>query len=423
MTDVVLTFDVPDGVEVQQSPSKIPPVFNGERLVMYGVLKSKKKGGISGQCMATLSGKLLGGAVRHTVEFIVGNRREIVPASFPLPVVHHLAAKRLINDWQSGEEVKDVHGQKKSIIQLSMDSGVISTHTAYVAVDEVQGKPIEGAMKTWDLTATETNFAPMPTAMYARTAAFAPAAAFGGGLQPPGARCFSFAPMQSGAPPPPMGSYMAMPHVPRGSFPPPAPMGSCPPPPPMGSCPPPLPMGSLVEVPRMKTRGLKESSAYQKRGFSSLGSRSDESSSDSAYWSNCKMSLDSFSIELDRVHHVPVKQSKEYSASSTISPSPSSSLSQLIALQTAEGFWQLDKRLADVVGLPLEKLVKKCPAAGLENVWATVLALTLLKERFSSQEQEWELVAMKAEMWLQDQTIPGPHSLNQLSQNAKQCLA
>ena len=81
----------------------------------------------------------------------------------------------------------------------------------------------------------------------------------------------------------------------------------------------------------------------------------------------------------------------------------------------------LTSRLANIVGLPLDKLVEKYPATALENVWATVLALTLLKERFSSQEQEWELVAMKAEMWLQDQTIPGPHSLDQLSQDAKQC--
>ena len=114
----------------------------------YGVLKSKRKGAIRGQCMATLSGKLLGGAIMHTDKFTVGNGREM-PTSFHAPVVHHLTAKRLINDWQIGEGAKDVPGQKKRpIIQLSMDSGVISTHTAYVVVDVVHGKPIEGAMKT-----------------------------------------------------------------------------------------------------------------------------------------------------------------------------------------------------------------------------------------------------------------------------------
>ena len=100
-----------------------------------------------------------------------------------------------------------------------------------------------------------------------------------------------------------------------------------------------------------------------------------------------------------------------------------SSLSQLIVLQTVESFWHLDQRLADIVGQEVEKLVEKCPATDLEKVWEIVLALTLLKKQFSSQEQEWEMVAIKAEMWLQNQAIPGPHSLDQLSQSAKQCLA
>ena len=195
VTDVVLTFDVPYGVEVQQSPSKIPPVFEGERLVMYGVLKSKKKGRISGRCTATLSGNLLGGAIRHTVEFTVGNEGEIVAVSFPVPVIHHLAAKRLINDWQSEEKMKYACDPKKSsIVQLSVDSGVISTHTAFIAIDEAHGKPIEGAMKTWDLTATETRgtlvchyerCSPTSAKQFAQTAA-ALAAKHHGGLQPPG---------------------------------------------------------------------------------------------------------------------------------------------------------------------------------------------------------------------------------------------
>jgi len=42
---------------------------------------------------------------------------------------------------------------KKMIINLSIESSVVSTHTAYVAVDEEQDKPIAGAIKTWDITA------------------------------------------------------------------------------------------------------------------------------------------------------------------------------------------------------------------------------------------------------------------------------
>ena len=390
VTDVVLTFDVPDGVVVQQSPSKIPPVFNGERLVMYGVLKSKTKSAISGQCMATLNGKLLGGAVRHTVEFTAGNRREVVPGSFPVSVIHHLAAKRLIKDWESGEGIKDLSDEdkKKSIINLSVDSNVTSTHTAYVAVDEVHGKSIEGAMKMWDLTATEGRIfrrrsrrcldifpsAPVPRSQGFQVQEFQQIRGpLGGGIHGSGGGVH-----ENGA----FGSAIAASDALGSGF-----------------------LGSDIVV----TRTFKlnhQSYEYSAMGSCRMVNTQQKRSAKPSRAAKCFAGL-------ERTVNLP-----ESSQTSFLSP-----LSQLIALQTAEGFWQLDKQLADIVGQPVEKLVKKCPATGMESVWATLLALTLLKERFSSQEEEWELVAIKAKTWLQNQTIPGPHSLDSLSQAAKECLA
>ena len=37
---------------------------------------------------------------------------------------------------------------------MSIEFSVVSAHTAYIAVDEDQDKPIEGAIQTWDLSAT-----------------------------------------------------------------------------------------------------------------------------------------------------------------------------------------------------------------------------------------------------------------------------
>ena len=39
---------------------------------------------------------------------------------------------------------------------MSVESSVVSSHTAYIAVDEEQDNPIEGAIQTWDLSATMT---------------------------------------------------------------------------------------------------------------------------------------------------------------------------------------------------------------------------------------------------------------------------
>ena len=146
MTDVELTFSVPAGVRVLQAPSKIPPIFNGDKLVLYGILKG---GGtsLSGHCSVTLKGKVLGSDIEHRIEFEVGSDEGPLSS---LPIVHQLAAKSLIKDWEDKAE------KKAAIIKMSVESSVVSSLTAYVAVDEDQDKPIEGAIKTWDLTAIET---------------------------------------------------------------------------------------------------------------------------------------------------------------------------------------------------------------------------------------------------------------------------
>lgn len=154
MTDVELKLFVPQGIKVLQAPSKIPPVFNGEKLVLYGWLKGGA--GKSGAGYAVLRGKMLGSPVEHRVDFQLGGS-SLSPTD--IPVVHQLASKSLIQDWQDGNGLsgKSDKEKKSAIIKLSVESSVVSSHTAYIAVDEDQDKPIEGAIKTWDLTATEAS--------------------------------------------------------------------------------------------------------------------------------------------------------------------------------------------------------------------------------------------------------------------------
>ena len=109
---------------------------------MYGVLNGVKS---SGQISAKLSGKILGQAIEHVIEFEVGNDSIV-----SVPVIHQLAAKSLIKDWENKDS------KKKDVIKMSIESSVVSCYTAYVAVDEEQDKPIEGAMKIYDLTASES---------------------------------------------------------------------------------------------------------------------------------------------------------------------------------------------------------------------------------------------------------------------------
>ena len=84
---------------------------------------------------------MLGAKQEHKISFTLDGSA----AAPNLPVIHHLAAKVLITDWEI--ENKD----KKSIVDLSIESSVISSHTAFIAIDEESSEPVSGAMKTYDI--------------------------------------------------------------------------------------------------------------------------------------------------------------------------------------------------------------------------------------------------------------------------------
>jgi Vault protein inter-alpha-trypsin domain/von Willebrand factor type A domain len=79
-------------------------------------------------------------------------------------------------------------------------------------------------------------------------------------------------------------------------------------------------------------------------------------------------------------------------------------LDRLVALQRADGSWDLTSELAEVLGRPLAELERTIPPAGgdaesARRAWATALALAWLEAR-PELEPEWELLADKARGWL-----------------------
>ena len=117
-----------------------------------------------------------------------------------------------------------------------------------------------------------------------------------------------------------------------------------------------------------------------------------------------------------------------YSPATSTTTSSSSPLSQLITLQQAEGYWKLDASLSKILGFSVADLKTKCPidcsSSSIEELWATMLALAVMEEKYSSQQDEWELVAMKAEMWLQAQPLPpSTPTLDNFKQAAKMCVS
>ena len=438
MTDLEVSFDVTSGFDALEAPDKLPTIFNGDKTVIYGIFRSKAasdqplEAGVSGT--ATLKGKVLGVSLEHTIPFEIPARSDSPDSdSFPMPIVHHLAAKSLIRDWEHKEGWASTAPEsecKKEIIRVSIESSVVSAHTAYIAVDEDQDKPIEGAIQTWDLSAM--------------TAAGVGAFGFGGGFNmhdrggmafggPPLIQhcCAAAAPTSGlmlggppqmrqqsivahsfalsggggagglcgaaslgvslGAPPPPAGGRLA------GPPPPPAPsiMAAGPPPPPPiggasfarnsppGAAPPPAFAAGPPPPPPPTDNLISFNSAPQ---FQQAASRK-------------LRSMMQAGIRASSIH------------------SPSNDLTQLISLQQAEGFWNLDK-----VSSFMKKTISS-PISGIDpTIWATVVALVVLESRFSQQHDEWELVAMKAETWLSMQSLPAGVDVQKLKEEAKKLV-
>jgi hypothetical protein len=87
------------------------------------------------------------------------------------------------------------------------------------------------------------------------------------------------------------------------------------------------------------------------------------------------------------------------------SATASRAMDRLVALQRADGYWDLDEPLAAILGLPLKDLVGRLPGTSkpddeIRRAWATALALSFLSRQASSSGAEWDMLAAKAGRWL-----------------------
>ena len=72
--------------------------------------------------------------------------------------IHRLAAKSFLQTKDMGLR-ETAAGDKKDVLKVSMECGVISSHTAFIAVNKDLNKPIQGPLAPRDV--------PRPMLMYA----------------------------------------------------------------------------------------------------------------------------------------------------------------------------------------------------------------------------------------------------------------
>jgi len=83
---------------------------------------------------------------------------------------------------------------------------------------------------------------------------------------------------------------------------------------------------------------------------------------------------------------------------------------RLIALQRADGSWELTGELAALLGTTRSRLQADIPLRATSRSWATALAIAWIREHARDRKSEWELLVRKAEEWLDDRagTVDAP---------------
>ncbi|XP_026196066.1 von Willebrand factor A domain-containing protein 5A-like [Anabas testudineus] len=139
--DVSVTWDLPKGVSATVLSPPITALFQGQRSLVYAQVSGQSSEAAEG-CVTvkySLAGHLSQNQLRFTLK----------PAEDTGLTVHRLGARTLIRSLEMEEREhrgQQVGGVKEKVVELSVQSGVSSSFTAFIAVNKSDGKEIQGPL-------------------------------------------------------------------------------------------------------------------------------------------------------------------------------------------------------------------------------------------------------------------------------------
>uniref|UniRef100_A0A3B4UDX2 VIT domain-containing protein n=1 Tax=Seriola dumerili TaxID=41447 RepID=A0A3B4UDX2_SERDU len=146
VVDITVTWDLPKGVSVTALSPPITALFQGQRSLVYAQLTGKV--GAAAQGCVTVKYSLAGHPSKNQLPF------SLKPAEDTGLTVHRLGARTLICSLEMEEREHSGQqdgGVKKKVVELSVQSGVSSPFTAFIAVNKSNGEPIQGPVVRRDI--------------------------------------------------------------------------------------------------------------------------------------------------------------------------------------------------------------------------------------------------------------------------------
>ncbi|XP_076002900.1 von Willebrand factor A domain-containing protein 5A isoform X23 [Genypterus blacodes] len=171
VVDIKVKWDLPKGVSVTALSPPITTLFQGQRSLIYGQLTGQSSKAAEG-CV-TVTYKLAGHPSQNQMRF------GLKPTEDTGLTVHRLGARTLIRSLEmEGREntKKEGGGVKEKVVELSVQSGVSSSFTAFIAVNKGSGDAVQGPLVRRNvptpMMCLMSCSAPSPQAMHFRSMAY-----------------------------------------------------------------------------------------------------------------------------------------------------------------------------------------------------------------------------------------------------------
>uniref|UniRef100_A0A3Q1CRR7 von Willebrand factor A domain-containing protein 5A-like n=1 Tax=Amphiprion ocellaris TaxID=80972 RepID=A0A3Q1CRR7_AMPOC len=152
--DISVTWGLPKGLSVTVLSPPITSIFQGQRSLIYGQLTGQSSEATEGS--VTVKYSLAGRPSQNQLHF------SLKPAEDTGLTVHRLAARTLIRslEMEDRDEMGETDGGiKEKVVQLSVQSGVSSSFTAFIAVNKDNNETIQGPLVRRDIpVASECHF-------------------------------------------------------------------------------------------------------------------------------------------------------------------------------------------------------------------------------------------------------------------------
>ncbi|KAI4896698.1 hypothetical protein NFI96_016084, partial [Prochilodus magdalenae] len=150
VVDISVKWTLPEGVSVTtlSRPPKI--LFQAQRALLYAQLTGESSGMDNGS--VTVQYSLAEQSVTNQLNFC------LKPAEDTGLGVHRLAARCLIQSLEKEEREKKDKSLREKIVELSMQAGVSSAFTAFLAVHKSSGQPVKGPLMRKTLPVAHRNY-------------------------------------------------------------------------------------------------------------------------------------------------------------------------------------------------------------------------------------------------------------------------